>query len=239
MSTPRRTEGGRRFLVDRPGDLRRATPWHRLAHIVRALPRALEELSRDLAVPAGGAVLDFGCADTPYRSFFGADVDYLAADLPGNPAATVEIRADGTVPIADASVDAVLSTQVLEHVEDPAVYLAECRRVLRPGGRLLLSTHGLMVWHPDPVDHWRWTCSGLRKAVTDAGFEVERFEGVMGLAATGLQLFQDAWYWRLPRPLRPVLALVMQTAIALADRLTSDADRRLNALVFALVARRP
>ncbi len=60
----------------------------------------------------------------------------------------------------------MLSTQVLEHVTDPRLYLAECHRVLRPGGPLLLSTHGIMVYHPDPVDYWRWTGAGLQRAVT-------------------------------------------------------------------------
>jgi SAM-dependent methyltransferase len=224
------------FLANRPTDLRRATPWHRLSYIVAALPRALERLAREL--PDGPRVLDYGCADVPYRRFFGPDVEYLAADLPGNPDATLEIGTDGTVPVPSGSIDAVLSTQVLEHVEDPAVYLAECARVLRPGGRLLLSTHGMMVYHPDPVDYWRWTCAGLRKAVQDAGLEIVRFEGIMGVTATGLQLVQDGWYWRLPRPLRPVLALVLQSLIKLADRLEPASSRELNALVFAVVAER-
>ena len=228
-----------RFLADRPTDLRRATPWHRLSYIVGELPRRIEALAGGLAVPAGGRVVDYGCADAPYRRLFAADVEYVAADLPGNSQATVEIAPDGTLPVADADADAVLSTQVLEHVADPALYLRECARVLRPGGRLLLSTHGLMVYHPDPEDYWRWTCAGLHRAVEQAGLEVERFEGVMGLTATGLQLVQDAWYWRLPRPLRPVLALFFQTAIRIAERLESRESRDLNALVFALVARKP
>jgi SAM-dependent methyltransferase len=227
-----------RFHVDRPTDLRRPTRWHRLAYIIGALPAGLEDLARDLDPVAAGRVLDYGCADQPYRSFF-PGAEYLAADLPGNPLASIEIRPDGTVPIEDASVDAVLSTQVLEHVEDPALYLAECFRVLRPGGRMLLSTHGIMVWHPDPVDLWRWTGEGLRRVVEDAGFRVDRFEGIMGLAATGLQLFQDAAYWRLPRPLRPLLALVVQTAVALVDRVEKPESRRANALVFALTATKP
>lgn len=184
-------------------------------------------------------MLDFGCADQPYRRFFAPAVDYVGADLPGNPQASVQIRPDGTVPVDDASVDVVLSTQVLEHVADPAVYLRECHRVLRPGGQLLLSTHGIMVYHPDPVDLWRWTGAGLQRAVADAGFEVERFEGIMGLAATGLQLVQDALWWRLPRVVRPLVALVVQALVALADRAATPEDRRMNALVFALVARRP
>ena len=226
-----------RFHVDRPSDLRRARPWHRLSHIIRVLPAALEELAGELRLEPTGRVLDFGCAEQPYRHFFQPSVEYVGADLPGNPAADVEIEPDGTVPIPDASFDAVLSTQVLEHVADPAVYLAECRRVLRPGGRLLLSTHGIMVYHPDPVDYWRWTSAGLRRQVEAAGFEIERFEGVMGLGATGLQLAQDALYWRLPRLLRPLVALCAQGMIAIADRAEGRASRRQNALVFALVAR--
>lgn len=228
-----------RFLRNRPADLRTARPWHRLAHIVRELPAALERLAAELQVPAGGQVLDFGCADAPYHGFFAPGTEIVGADLPGNPHARVDIRADGTLPVEDASFDAVLSTQVLEHVGDPRRYLAECFRVLRPGGRLLLSTHGIMVYHPDPVDLWRWTSAGLDRAVRDAGFDVVHSEGIMGLGATGLQLVQDAYYWRLPRPLRPVLALVLQTLIALADRIEPRASRDMNALVFAVVARRP
>ena len=65
---------------------------------------------------------------------------------------------------------------------------------------MLLSTHGIMVFHPDPVDYWRWTCDGLQRAVREAGFEIVRFEGIVGLAATGLQLFQDARHTGVPRP---------------------------------------
>jgi hypothetical protein len=95
-----------------------------------------------------------------------------------------------------------------------------------------------MVYHPDPVDYWRWTCAGLQRAVEEAGFEVERFEGIMGLAATGLQLIQDSLYYRLPPRLRPALALCLQSLIKLADRFEGGESRRLNALVFALVAQK-
>jgi len=230
---------GPRFHSDRPGDLRRSTPWHRLSYIVRALPQGLGALVPDLHATDTTRILDYGSADAPYRDFFAPTADFVTADLPGNPDATLVLASDGTVPAPDASFDVVLSTQVLEHVTDPGLYLAECHRVLKPGGRLLLSTHGLMVYHPDPVDFWRWTCAGLQRAVTDAGFRITRFEGIMGLAATGIQLFQDAFYFRLPRRLRAPFALVLQTAIAAVERVQGPDDRRLNALVFALVAVKP
>jgi SAM-dependent methyltransferase len=228
-----------RFHETPRGEVRRAPPWHRLAYIIRELPAGLARIAADLRLPPGVRVLDYGCADLPYRRLFPPDADYLAADLPGNPLATLEIAADGSVPVEDESVDLVLSTQVLEHVTSPALYLSECRRVLRAGGRLLLSTHGLMVYHPDPDDYWRWTCAGLERAVREAGLEVERLEGIMGLGASGLQLFQDSLYWRLPRVLRAPFALVVQSLIALVDRFEGPELRRQNALVFALVARRP
>ncbi|MBA3301202.1 MAG: class I SAM-dependent methyltransferase [Thermoleophilaceae bacterium] len=230
---------GPRFAQERPSDLRTPPRWHRLSHIARLLPRELEALSADLGVPAGGRVLDYGCADVPYRSFFPAGVEYLAADLPGNQQANTVIAPDGSVAVPDGSVDCVISTQVLEHVADPELYLSECFRVLRPGGRMLLSTHGIMVYHPDPVDLWRWTGEGLRHAVEVAGLRVDRFEGIMGLGATGLQLFQDAVLWRLRPRLQPPASLVLQGLVSLAERLDDRDTRRLNALVFALVAHKP
>jgi SAM-dependent methyltransferase len=71
------------------------------------------------------------------------------------------------LPVEDGSFDVVLCTQVLEHCDDPAQAVRELRRVTRPGGRVLASTHGVQVYHPSPVDYWRWTHEGLRKLFSE------------------------------------------------------------------------
>ena len=45
----------------------------------------------------------------------------------------------------------------------------ELHRVTAPGGRVLLSTHGTMVYHPNPVDLWRWTHAGLERLFEQNG----------------------------------------------------------------------
>ncbi len=107
-------------------------------------------------------LLDVGCGDLPYEPLFRRHVsEYVGLDFVENPRATLHGRAE-ELPVADASFDVVLCTQVLEHSDDPARVVAELRRVTRPGGRVLASTHGVQVYHPSPTDHWRWTHTGLQ-----------------------------------------------------------------------------
>lgn len=184
-------------------------------------------------------ILDYGCGESPYRRFCPQDCHYIGADLPGNPAADVEIGEDGRLSLDDASCDLVLSTQVLEHVADPSVYLQECRRILKPGGTLILTTHGLMFRHPVPRDLWRWTLDGLKLLVEQQELEVMDEEGLMGLSPTALWLILCNLMGKLPRGLRRITVIAFNLLIYASDRLTSDDSRRDNACVFALVVKRP
>lgn len=218
---------------------RRNVRWgHPLGYIIAMLPQAIEDALARVELRPGNRILDYGCAEQPYRDCFAPELHYIGADLPGNPLASLEIRPGQPLDLETGSVDLVLSSQVLEHVTDPAAYLRECRRVLRPGGRLVLSTHGIMPLHRDPVDYWRWTCDGLRHAIAAAGFDVDELRGVMGLGATGVQLFQDATILRLPRRLWRPYAWVMQGLARWVDRLIDRDSRDLNALVFVVLATR-
>ena len=114
-------------------------------------------------LPPGETLVDYGCGNKPYADLFRSKfTHYMGADLPGNAHAELIVGAEGQLPVDDESVDCVFSSQVLEHVADPRIYLGEAHRILRPGGSLVLSTHGVWPYHPDPTDHWRWTIAGLQ-----------------------------------------------------------------------------
>lgn len=122
--------------------------------------------------PAGPLrVLDYGCGGSPYESLF-PGAPYHRADFAGMPRLDFTLAEDSAVAAPSGAYDLVLSTQVLEHVAQPATYLGECHRLLAPGGRLVLSTHGIFQDHGCPYDYQRWTSDGLKLALTRAGFEV-------------------------------------------------------------------
>ncbi len=105
-----------------------------------------------LAARPGDVVLDVGCGPGtfyPTLRDYGVKVVALDASL----GMVSEVQAQGVatqwpvqanaehLPVADASCDRVMSNHMLYHVPDQAAALAEMRRVLRPGGRALISTN--------------------------------------------------------------------------------------------------
>jgi len=204
---------------------------------LRVLREALEAVvGRHLSTRKDSVLVDFGCGTMPYRSLFDRYVaQYVGVDIPGKPGADFS----STTGLPGNAADIVLSTQVLEHAEQPQAYLGECYRLLKPNGLLILSTHGYWMYHPDPHDFWRWTGEGLRRAIEEQGFRILEFRGLMGLASTAVHLFQDALMPKMVRFAKPGFAWIMQRCAALADRAHSQAERAADACVFLAVAVKP
>lgn len=134
------------------------------------LLRVVEPFAKSL--PTGAAVFDYGCGGAPYEPLFSHCARYVRADIVPGPRVQVQLPANGLTDEAEGAYDAILSSQVLEHVPDPLAYLRECRRILKPGGEVLATTHGLFEEHGCPYDFQRWTIIGLERDFRAAGLEI-------------------------------------------------------------------
>jgi SAM-dependent methyltransferase len=141
----------------------------------------------------GGRILDVGAGS----GIFVARLRALGWDAVGvepDPTAAAGARSrhggdvrTGTLEeqrLPDGSFDAVHLSHVLEHVHEPGALLRECRRVLRPGGRLVVLTpNAESLGHRLQGRGWRglepprhlhvFTSRSLRRALRDAGFRAE------------------------------------------------------------------
>ena len=112
-------------------------------------------------------LLDVGGKGKPYACFFAGRVAHHYV-LDVAPAPSVDVVGDGRrMPFSEASMDVVLITQVLEHVPEPVAVIAEIRRILKPGGTLLLSVPSIFPQHGAPGDYWRYMPQGLEFILRD------------------------------------------------------------------------
>ncbi|HAX95807.1 MAG TPA: hypothetical protein DCY35_04700 [Prolixibacteraceae bacterium] len=133
--------------------------------------KVIEFIVDEQAALNGALVLDYGCGIQPYASGFQiVKAQIVGADIGKNVDAQVEISGQNQLPFMEGSFDFVISFQVLEHIPIPEEYINECYRVLKTGGKIFLTTHGLYPYHPTPGDFHRWTRIGLIQDLERGGF---------------------------------------------------------------------
>ena len=131
-------------------------------------------------------ILDVGCGTganllmlSQYGDAEGVDISQDAlAFCRERGLANVKLGAGEKLPYEDATFDLVTALDVVEHMDDDLAGLREMRRVLRPGGRVLLFVPTFMfLWgvQDDVSNHRRrYRLAELRRVLEQAGFEIER-----------------------------------------------------------------
>ncbi len=107
--------------------------------------------------------LDIGCSNSPYAKYF---PNRVGLDI--HTGQGVDIVADAhQLPFKDEKFDNVLCTEVLEHLHSPHLAISEMKRVLKLGGKLILSTRFIFPLHDVPNDYYRYTKYGLKYLFKD------------------------------------------------------------------------
>lgn len=178
-----------------------------------------------------GILLDVGCGNSPYGKLL-QNWRRVAMNIDANDA-NPEIIGDGLcIPIRDSSVDAVLCTQVIEHVRDPFVLVEEFARITRPGGSIILSAPMHWPLHEEPYDYWRFTEHGFRELIRRANLELVEIRPQGGAISVAAIAMNHVFRGPLFLPLR----LGMNLSAYVLDRLIRLPYSTSN---YTLVARKP
>ena len=176
--------------VDRAVGLPRGRWWRRPGDRPVVFATALRKLGR-----SDGRLLDVGCGQGQFLARAARRFDVYGIDI--SPARVQRARVvtgmDGAVTVGSATelpfrvsfFDVVCALDVVEHLDDPAVFLAEARRVLRPDGLLLFSTPNTAslghrrkghdsFMYLDPTHVCLLAPARWRRLVHDGGFDVVR-----------------------------------------------------------------
>ena len=155
--------------------------------------RFVENVARSL--PTGSSILDAGAGESIYKKFF-SHCNYKAIDLAVGESRWNYANLDYVgflheMPIENEMFDAVLCTQVLEHLEWPRESVKEMHRVIKPGGKLYMTVPMAQNEHQVPYDFFRYTSYGLESICKHAGFNDIKITPFGGLWVR--------WAFELPR----------------------------------------
>lgn len=139
-------------------------------------------------IPDGKIILDAGAGEQPYKKFC-THLKYISQDFGEYDTSekkealqmkewnsrSVDILSDIiNIPLEDESVDAILCTEVIEHIKNPVLAIKEFSRLLRPNGQLLLTAPNCSLTHMAPYYFYNgFSRYWYEENLNDFGFEIE------------------------------------------------------------------
>jgi SAM-dependent methyltransferase len=132
----------------------------------------------------GRAVIEVGALDVngPVRPLVGSlgPASYVGVDLQAGPGVDEICDATGLVArFGPEAFDLLISTELLEHVRDWRSVISQFKQILRPGGRLLVTTRSRgFPNHAYPDDFWRYELADIRAIFSDFSLEVIESDSV-------------------------------------------------------------
>tara|TARA_R110000787_G_scaffold10961_1_gene36425 strand:- start:229 stop:1098 length:870 start_codon:yes stop_codon:yes gene_type:complete len=190
-----------------------------------AVSRALAPLLADLAANEDFRGLNFGSGSMKFHErIVNLDVQNTSeVDIVSN---------GGPVPLKTASVDLVITQEVLEHIADYRSALSELERVLRPGGRIYCQLPFQIGFHPGPYDYRRFTrqgivdlFSGRQWTVDQVGISVGHGTALYRIAVEFAAVTASAIHQALYKPAKGLAAIAFWP-IKLFDGLTERSAER-------------
>ena len=147
------------------------------------------------SIPKRQYILDLGCGDQRYKKYVSEGKSYIGMDHAqgggkcycsgGVPDITGDIRA---IPLKSNSIDYILCTEVLEHVDDTTRAMREVSRVLRDPGLLIITVPFIFPEHNSPNDFYRFTMGGIRFVCEQAGLRIDKRVKLGGLGTVFVDL---------------------------------------------------
>jgi len=128
-------------------------------------------------------LLDIGAGQCPYKIYF-KKLKYLSQDIKQNKNKTIDYIGDinnGLNMINSSSFDYILCTQTIEHIKNPKKAFQEFHRILKPNGKIFLTTNFIYQIHMAPHDYYRFTKFGLKHLGKSNGYVVEHLKSHGGI----------------------------------------------------------
>ena len=198
---------------------------------------------RVIEAHARGRLLDVGCGKVPLFGIYSPlATEIVCVDWPhsmhGSQHVDQFVDLNRPLPFEGAQFDTILSTDVLEHIGRPDVLWREIARLLRPGGKIILTVPFLYSIHEEPHDYFRYTAYKLRQFCDDNNLQVIELEPYGGaleviLDIVGKHLYRHRMLSRLHLAASRMLLKIKPL------KAISDDTMKIFPLGYCLVAEKP